>query len=101
MIVRSILTVAALVTLTTAAATAAPKGGVGNTESGRRDWVQSDNANVNACFGQARGNWASTLGQGTNEYYPEGTSNGDVLSQLAQDGTMHEDNEQFIADYCE
>ena len=65
-------------------------------------WSQSDNANYNACFGQARGYFASTMGQGTNPYYPGGgTSNGDVISERAKDGTNRENNEMFIGDYCE
>src|SRR6186713_2519735 len=96
MILRSILTIAALVSLGAMPAAAAPKGVAAETKSGQAGWTKSENANENACFGQARGWWASSLGQGTNPSYPEGTSNGDVLSKLAQDGTMHDDNDGFI-----
>ena len=81
-------------------AAAAPKGGAADTKAGNAGWTKSDNANENACFGQSRGWWASSMGQGTNPYYPDGTSNGDVLSDRAQNGTMHEDNEDFIEEYC-
>ena len=96
--VRSILSIAVLASLSAVPAAAAPKGGAGGTSSGQLGWLQSENANANACFGQARGWWASTLGQGTNPYLPEGTSNGDVISDRAGDNP--EENAGFIEDYC-
>ena len=106
MILRSILAVAALAGLSAVPAAAEPKGAgpkgtVADTASGNLGWTKSDNANENACFGQARGSWASSLGQGTNEFYPEGISNGDVLSKRAREGANHEDSEGFIEDYCD
>ena len=76
MIMRSIITVAVLASLGTVSASAAPKGGAGNTVAGKAGWTQSDNANENACFGQSRAWWASNLGQGTPTSLPAGTSNG-------------------------
>jgi len=101
MIVRSILTVAALASLGAVSANAAPKAGAGNTAAGHAGWTMSKNANDNACFGQSRAWWASTLGQGTNPSYSAGTTNGDVISQRAQNGTNQEDNDRFIEDYCD
>jgi len=101
MIMRSIITVAVLASLGTVSASAAPKGGAGNTVAGKAGWTQSDNANENACFGQSRAWWASSLGQGTNPYYPAGTTNGDVISQRAQNGTNQASNDSFIAEYCD
>ena len=79
MIVRSILTVAALASLGAVSANAAPKAGAGNTAAGHAGWTMSNYANDNACFGQSRAWWASTLGQGTNPSYSAGTTNGDVI----------------------
>ena len=94
------IALAAVATLSAAPALAGPAR-VTDTKSGGNGWTNSNNASANACFGQARGWFASTMGQGTNPYYPDGgTSNGDVISQRAQDGTNASNNEQFIADYC-
>ncbi len=102
MMVRSILTVAAIVSLSAVPAAAAPDGGAGRTLSGQNGWLLTDNANENACFGQARGYWASTLGQGGAEDLglPEGTSNGDVISERAQNGETHSNDLGFIEDFC-
>ena len=98
---RKISTVLAVVVLATSPAFAAPRGGAGATVAGGLGFVQSENANAKSCFGQARAFFASTMGQGTNPYYPDGdTSNGDVISQRAQDGTNQSNNEEFIAAYC-
>jgi hypothetical protein len=98
---RLITTIVTVAALSAAPAHAPPKGGAGNTVSGANGWTQSENANANSCFGQARAWFASTMGQGTNPYYPGGgTSNGDVISQRAQDGTNRSNNEEFIEAYC-
>ena len=78
-------------------ALAAHKSKVGDTPSGEMGWTQSDNANANACFGQARAFFAEMLG---NDGDPS-TSNGAVISERAKAGTNRENNEQFIRDYCE
>ena len=101
MIVRSIITIAAFASLGAVSANAAPKGGAGDTAAGHAGWTKSESANENACFGQSRAWWASTLGQGTNPSYPAGTTNGDVISQRAQNGTNHASNDSFIEDYCD
>jgi hypothetical protein len=98
---KSVFTIAIGATLLLGASSAlAGPSRVTDTQSGANGWANSDKAAANSCFGQARGWWASTLGQGTNPYLPPGTSNGDIISQRAQDGTNRESNEEFIATYC-
>ena len=91
------IAVASAVLLAATPAISAHKSKVGDTPSGDMGWTQSDNANYNACFGQARAFFAEMLG---NDGNPE-TSNGAVISERAKAGTNRENNEQFIRDYCQ
>ena len=76
---------------------AAHKTKVDQTPSGQMGWTQSDKANYNACFGQARAYYSEMLG---NDGDPS-TSNGAVISERAKAGENRSNNEQFIADYCQ
>lgn len=69
---------------------------VGGTPSGEAGWTQSENANYNACFGQARAYYAEMLGTDDDTT----TSNGTYISERAKAGTNRENNEDFIATYC-
>jgi hypothetical protein len=75
-------------------AVAAPNGGAGNTVAGQNGWTKSENANANACFGQARAAFASDIVNPSNG----GSSNGSYISD--RKGTNPDNNAEFIETYC-
>lgn len=75
---------------------AAPGTHVTDTAAGDQGWYVSENANSDACFGQARALGARTLAQDNDP----ATSNGQIISDRAREGTNSEDNQDFIENWC-